>query len=565
MDQNQYDPRIQMVAGYVRPRPKRKVRRWPRRVLRVVLSLVVLVAAGLVAEVWLASARIMPPLESAADYHPPAVTRLSAASGELVAEIAGARRRVVPADKMPEALAAAVMARLEPAYLTRRALGQVDLLRALIARLRGQAPALPLTLRLVRSLAGPSPGLERFVQEWLAAMRLERKIPRAALLQIFLNQVPFGRDVFGAEEGARARFGRSLGALDAAQLQALAELADGDAPPAHASAPVLKDGCGELAAQKLRERYEPDELSHLGAEVMTTCEPQLARAMGAAIAHATRERAGLLAAALVMRLPGQEVVAVVGDVSAPRAIGAMRAPFVFAAALQTKKWTMITPVEPDGPPLHVAALRSPVEAADALIAGGLSIPGTLDLVGKAGVATPIEAEAWRNGTAGVPPLELASALAALAEAGQHRLPQLLRAIDGVAESEGARAASPVFLPEVAYLVTALMQPPGRAQPPPSRPSASAWSALLSPDAVVLASVGLADAAPLDRGEAERVATAIARAVQAAALKGKPARAFARPPGLVNRRVDPMGKLLPEGTASGVEEWFVPGSVPRDEP
>jgi membrane peptidoglycan carboxypeptidase len=267
---------------------------------------------------------------------------------------------------------------------------------------------------------------------------------------------------------------------------------------------------------------------------------------------------------VVIRLPGQELVAAAGDTATARAIGSLRAPLIVAAALATLKWTMITPVEPDGPPLHVVALRDPLEAADGLMIAGLSPSGLADLAGKLGIVSPLDPEALSHGTATVTPIELASALAAIAEAGQHRMLQVLRTIDGTAESEGARAALPVLIPEVAYLTANLMQSWKPPVPAKSKHGDGAWTTLVSPDAVVLVWVGFPDGKPLpDSGEAERASQAIARDVQTAALKGQK-RSFNRPRGLIARRVDGFGKVLPQTAAGGVEEWFAPGSVPRSE-
>jgi membrane peptidoglycan carboxypeptidase len=572
MKSDEYDSRIAMVPGYRAPRPVHRPRKWPRYVWSVVGVVAASIANVVGLELWLMNdPLVVPPIMKAADYHPLAITRLLSSDGEIIGETSGARRRLVGPDKMPTALGAAVLAVREPHFLDRPPIGQSEVGHAVWDRLRGRPDVPPLTVQLVRRLAGsPSDGGPlRVAREWLMAMTLERRLTRAELLHIYLNEVPFG-GALGAEEGARAKFGKSLGELDSTELRILAEMADRTGTQKAATTPIDHSGCGRLAARKLAERYEPAALARLGADVVTPCEPMLERAIAAAIERAHLEPSGLRIASVVIRLPGQEIAAVVGDTATPRAIGGMRAPFVLGAALASKKWTTISSVEPDGPPLRALAMRSPVDAADGLVNGGLSVPAVTDLASRAGIGSTLEGEGLTHGTATVTPLELASALAMFAEGGQHRLPQVLRSIDGVRESDGARAATLVVPPEVAYLTISLMQPT-RTGPPPSaaaikRASATAWTGLFAPDTVVLVWAGFADGHALEDGDAAaRVAAAVGREIVAAAMRGRSNRTFARPRGLIARRVDRTGRLLPLGDSGGVEEWFVPGGVPPEEP
>jgi penicillin-binding protein 1A len=256
--------------------------------------------------------------------------------------------------------------------------------------------------------------------------------------------------------------------------------------------------------------------------------------------------------------------------SAARPLGPLRAPLVLAAALQSLKWTPASKLGPEpGESLRAIASRSPERAADLLLKAGLRPQTVLELAANAGLTGTVEPEALTSGKASLTPLELASVLATLGGGGIRRQPQLLRTIDGVAESAATRSTLTAMLPETAWLTTSLLSisSTGRsaAGELPAQKGTDAWFGVYTPDRVVVVRVGFDEARPLpSSGDAQRAATAIGFDVLTKALHGVHARTVTRPPGLVMRRLDPAGALLPSTAALGTEEWFIPGSLPKEE-
>jgi membrane carboxypeptidase/penicillin-binding protein len=583
-----YDPRIQMVSTYQPPLPKNygKRRRWPKRLLVASLSLVVLVGGLFFGVVFLlGSDPALPRLDRLSAYHPQLVTHLQAATGEPIGEIVGERRTLVPPGGLPDVVKRALVEKQEPGFLTRKRLASTDLLRALMGRLRGRPEAASMTLALSRNLTAAlkDRGLTRWIKEWLVALRLERALSRDEILWLYANQMPFGQGRFGVEEGARALFDRSVSQLDAGQAAELASWAGSKAPHAHdvPSSSTVAPAFAAVATKTLSARYDAEELARVGATVVTTCDLALSRQIEASIRGQRLQKSGLHAVVVVEETGTGVVKALVtgptgeptpgSRLSAQRPIGALRAPLVLAAALQSLKWTPASRLgQEPGEPLRAITLKSPDRAVELLLQAGLRPQSVLELGTNAGLTSAVEADALAEGKAGLTPLETASVLATVGGGGARRQPQLLRTIDGKPESAATRATLSAMTPETAWLVTSLLPLSssgrrGTAGVLPAQHGTDAWFGAFTPERVVVVRVGFDDGRGLPTsGEAQRAATAIGLDVLGKALAGVPTRTFARPPGLVLRRLDPKGDLYPSTATTGTEEWFVPGSLPREE-
>jgi membrane carboxypeptidase/penicillin-binding protein len=146
------DPRIVMVSTYRPPVARRRGRRWPARILTVLVLLIAVAGATLAGlELWLGEDPRLPRIDSAADYRPKALTVIESDSGDWIGEI-GSVRRIVR-DRFPESLRAEVVAKTDPSFFSRGKLGQLDFVRALYQHLRGQPESPALRLALARSLA----------------------------------------------------------------------------------------------------------------------------------------------------------------------------------------------------------------------------------------------------------------------------------------------------------------------------------------------------------------------------------------------------------------------------
>jgi membrane peptidoglycan carboxypeptidase len=527
------DPRIVMVSTYRPPVVKRKKRRrWPGVLLALIIVAVAAVGAtvgGL--ELYLGNDPRLPRIQRAADYHPKAVSPLVDRSGEWIGEIVGERRTVT--EHVSESVRAQVVARVDPTFFVRDRLGQLDFLAAIWRRLRGQPETPRVRLALARHLIGESGDdpWQRFIKEWIVALRLSRHLSREETLTMYLNQAPFGAGVFGVVEGERA--------VGAAKL---AEWAGSTAPlPPREKPSTPAPEYAAAVERELGDRIEADALARLGSTVTTACDVPLTKK----IRELVRRQPS--AQVVVQEAGTHEVRALVGALE-PRPLGGLRALLVVAAALQSQKWTAASKL--GGERLRALAAKNPLKAADALLEDGLSAVLVRALALDAGVTTQASGAQLASGQARLSPLELASVWTTFASAGVRRQPQLIVQIGKEPESESRRAPMAAVPPEVVYLTSSLL--PRRLVAPDG--ARGSWFAAFSAERAVLLHVD-ADA---------KVALQLGSEVVTAAMRGSAARPLARPASLVMRHLDGSGAPQPSTATSGPEEYFLAGSLPREE-
>lgn len=142
-----------------------------------------------------------------------------------------------------------------------------------------------ITQQLARNLyLSPSKNPLRKVKEMLIARRLEERLGKRRILELYLNVAEWGRGIYGAEAAARAYFGKSAAELTPEEGAALAAVL----PSPRRYSPVR--GTRFMERQKSRiigrmraSGYLPEEISEedieeglavsSGTEVMVSSEP----------------------------------------------------------------------------------------------------------------------------------------------------------------------------------------------------------------------------------------------------------------------------------------------------
>lgn len=198
-------------------------RSWPRRLALLLAAAVVLPLAGL-AVLWLTLPDPLPLAEGGLEGTAYIDLRRQQAreeGRELVV-----LREPVPMDRVPDHVQRAVRV-AEDAMFYRH--GGVDWheVRASVRewwsdeeRLRG---ASTITMQLARNLyLSPERSLLRKAREVLLAIRLEDRLPKDRILELYLNVVELGPGVFGVEAAARHYWGVSVSELDRRQAAELA-------------------------------------------------------------------------------------------------------------------------------------------------------------------------------------------------------------------------------------------------------------------------------------------------------------------------------------------------------
>jgi penicillin-binding protein 1A len=367
----------------------------------------------------------------------------------------------------------------------------------------------------------------------------------------------------------------------------------------------------EVAAPRLNpEKKKPRQRFAANDLVRVRFAPDLRKAKLEGAQGTLALELGPQAAMVVLDPVTREVKAMVGGfdfqaggfnraLRARRQPGSAFKPFVFAAALDGGQFTPASIVN-DAPEVYdlwkpknydKGKFRGPVRLREALahsintvairVLHEVTPARAAQLARDLGIKEELPEElSLALGSGVVTPLEMTNAYATFAAGGKARPPVFIRAVDGTAELPVPEAQ--VLRPEIAYLVTSLMVSvvnEGTAQAAKklkreiagktgtSNSGRDAWFVGYTPDLVAGVWVGYDDMRALGKGEAGgKAALPIWIDFMKAALKGKPARGFAQPPGVVVARIDRRTGLLaaPDAPEADVlSEVFLDGTAPTE--
>ena len=329
---------------------------------------------------------------------------------------------------------------------------------------------------------------------------------------------------------------------------------------------------------------------------------------------------GPQAAMVVIDPTTREVRAMVGGYDAmagmfDRASHAMRQagssfkPFLYSYALQSRRYTLASTIDPNpmcferwcpheshpapanAPPEPPMRLRDALAFSRNLVAARVVMdvgPQALaDHARRLGITTPLQpVPALALGTSDVTPLDMTNAYASWDAGGRTQAPLLITRItgpDGRDVPLPARAApQQVLTPEESWVVTSLLTSvietphatgsrardlhrPVAGKTGTSNESRDAWFVGYTPDLVAGVWVGFDDRQPLGHGEeGARSAlpvwlTFMRRYI---ALRHPPPIDFPRPAGITTARIDPAtGLLARPDQPDAMDEYFLPGTEP----
>ena len=210
-----------------------------KRLLRIFSWLFWMTAAGMVA-VGIAAlvvadhfGRGLPAYGWLATYEPPVATRVHAGDGRLLAEFAVEHRLFVPVEAIPKRVIDAFLAAEDKTFYSHAGLDPVGLFRAVYTNVRSRlsgAARRPvggstITQQVAKNfLLSAEVSFERKIKEAILALRLERALPKHAILELYLNQIYLGYGSYGVAAAALNYFNRSLDELTIAEAAFLAAL-----------------------------------------------------------------------------------------------------------------------------------------------------------------------------------------------------------------------------------------------------------------------------------------------------------------------------------------------------
>lgn len=178
----------------------------------------------------------LPDYQQLAEYEPPITSRVHAGDGRLIAEYARERRIFVPIETIPPELIHAFLAAEDRNFYDHGGLDLRGIVRATIANIghimndENLEGASTITQQVAKNfLLTSEQRLSRKVQEMVLARRIERAFTKDQILELYLNEIYFGRRSYGVAAAALNYFGKSLDELTLAESAYLAAVVNGPA------------------------------------------------------------------------------------------------------------------------------------------------------------------------------------------------------------------------------------------------------------------------------------------------------------------------------------------------
>jgi penicillin-binding protein 1A len=317
---------------------------------------------------------------------------------------------------------------------------------------------------------------------------------------------------------------------------------------------------------------------------------------------------GAQGAVVVIEVKTRKVRALVGGygtrrgdfdraLAAERQPGSSFKPFVYAAAIRSKRFTAASQLNDtaevfelwrpqnytknsfEGPVLLRRALAKSINTIAIKLAAETGVGSIAELAETMGIKTTLPRELSLSlGSGVVRPIDLTNAFATFAAGGMYAPPRFIESIDG-ADAPGVAPVA-VLEPEVAYVVVDMMRSvveegtgalakkvgvPIAGKTGTSNDARDTWFMGMTPDYVIGVWVGNDDNRPMGAKETGGT-TAVPIFVEVAKSMKLKAKAFARPARVVDARIDKAtGLLSPEGApkSSSYTEVFVEGTAPTE--
>jgi len=158
----------------------------------------------------------------------PGVTRIFAADGTMLAELAREYRSYVRIGEIPEIVVQAFLATEDRRFFNHEGLDVRGLARAVVANFRSGTVVQggsTITQQVAKKRLSADRTLDRKIREALLSIRLETQLSKHEILEIYLNEIFLGHGAHGVSAAAGRYFGKSLKELSLAEAALIAGLA----------------------------------------------------------------------------------------------------------------------------------------------------------------------------------------------------------------------------------------------------------------------------------------------------------------------------------------------------
>ncbi|RKQ71263.1 penicillin-binding protein 1A [Litorimonas taeanensis] len=173
----------------------------------------------------------LPTLEVLKEYKPPVMSRVHAGDGKLISEFRTEARVFVPIESVPLKLQHAFVAAEDQRFYKHNGFDEKGFARAMVAnighvingrRLEGGST---LTQQVAKNfLVGDQRHIDRKIREVVIAGRIEKAMSKDQILELYLNDIYFGRAAYGVAAASLNYFGKPMKDLTLEEMAYLAVL-----------------------------------------------------------------------------------------------------------------------------------------------------------------------------------------------------------------------------------------------------------------------------------------------------------------------------------------------------
>ena len=180
------------------------------------------------AVVWFVVARALPDANQLLSYEPPLPTNVRGIDGTPIHSYARERRVEIAFDEFPKPVVAAFLSAEDKNFFKHGGVDYFGIVRAVFnnATSSGRKQgASTITQQVAKNLLiGNESSYARKAKEAILAYRIEDALTKEQILELYLNQIPLGRNSFGVQAAARAYFDKDLNELSLPEVAFLATL-----------------------------------------------------------------------------------------------------------------------------------------------------------------------------------------------------------------------------------------------------------------------------------------------------------------------------------------------------
>lgn len=218
---------VAFVATVISPLRKLFSLNWLRKAFVITFSLTAIFLGGFL--LWVASLTV-PDLDAFEQRKISESTKIYDRSGEiLLYDIhENIRRTVVPFEEISEHMKNATIAIEDRAFYEHRGIRPSSIVRAAFVNISDRdftEGGSTITQQVIKnSVLTSDKTISRKVKEWVLALRLERELSKEEILSVYLNEIPYGGNLYGVQEASRAFFNKDASELTIAESAYLASL-----------------------------------------------------------------------------------------------------------------------------------------------------------------------------------------------------------------------------------------------------------------------------------------------------------------------------------------------------